>query len=117
MTASPDASSIEPASCEPLTATIHVAEPGRERRSRREQARSPEGGDEHGDSEADAAEDGARSKSPEIHRPRADERGDRGRESHGVVRVDDPGHVAEDACRHEEPAAPEQITGARAVGA
>src|SRR5205823_1571870 len=42
---------------------------------------------------------------------------DRGGECDGVVGMDDPGHVAEDARRHEGPAAPEEIAGACAVRA
>src|SRR5207247_136894 len=92
-------------------------EAGGKCRSHPEKTRSPERGDEHRDGEADAPEDGARPKPPEIHRASSHQRGDRRRERDRVVGMDDPRHVAEHTRGHEEPAAPEEISGARAIGA
>ena len=68
------------------------------------------------DADGDAAEPDPQARAPQIDQPGADEGGDRRREGHGVVGVDDPGHVAEDDGRHDEPAAPQQVAGKGAVG-
>ncbi len=90
--------------------------PGHEARRAVEQRGAEPGRAQADDADGNAAEPDPQAHTPEVDEAGADQGGDGRSQGHGVVGVDDPGHVAEDDGRDDEPAAPEQVAGEGTVG-